>query len=87
MRFITIRKEQNNYSKCSAFASSACWRERKNQWPKTIEKVGGTIFNNIKFFIFPFTTGSCVARLPCARIQKSKKPAQMRSNAEHLILE
>jgi len=25
MRFITLKKEQNNYSKCSAFASSAAF--------------------------------------------------------------
>jgi len=34
-----------------------------------LKKLGGTEFNNIKFFIFLFTTSSCTARVPCARIQ------------------
>jgi len=38
-----------------------------------IKKIVGTEFNNIKFFIFPFTTSSCVARVPCVRTQKRKK--------------
>jgi len=58
------------------------------QWRKTIEKVGGrgTEFNNINFFIIPFTTSSCVPKVPCTRTQKSEKLAQIRNHAEHLLL-
>jgi len=50
------------------------------------QKSWGTEFNNITFFIFYFTTSICVARVPCVRTQNSEKLAQMRSNAEHLLL-
>jgi len=44
----------------------------QGQWRKTIEKVGGGQNLITKFFIIPFTTSSCVARVSCARTQKVK---------------
>jgi len=36
---------------------------RLNTVAQNCQKIwGGTVFNNIKFFIFPFTSSSCVAR-------------------------
>jgi len=49
---------------------------------KLSKKLRGIEFNNIKFFNFPFTTSSCVAKVPFDRTQKSEKLVQMRSNAD-----
>jgi len=75
MRFITLEKEQNNYSKCSAFASSAAFSHLFFSSNSTV------LENNLKEFLkvlefnfsIPVTTlcnGQTVGLLPkCNALQ------------------
>jgi len=61
--------------------------EHGRQWRKTIEKVGGgTEFNKINFFYLSVHNQQLRSESTLRSDTKSEKLAQMRSNAEHLLL-